>query len=121
MAATFLVFKIVCAVVVFGFFARIAYIMYDDLRNTPVDQRDSFGEVLRIGAGSLTKAWLRLVALVSSALSFITMAVPALQMPEAQAAIQKYLPADYVTVTILVIAVIGLFARSRSTDDGRVL
>lgn len=116
-----MIFKLASFLVVFGVTAYIGWVMFQDFRNTPPDDRDSFQELLRLGAGSLTKVWLRLVALVSGAMSAVGFMIPALQMPEAQAAIQKYLPAESVTAVILAIALIGLITRSRTSDDGRLL
>lgn len=117
----FLIFKLACFVIVFGVVGYIGYIMVTDWRATPAEERDEVGEIIALGAGSLTKAWLRIVALVSGAISAIGFAVPALQLPEAQNAINKYFPSEWVTAVILGIAVIGLLSRSRTSEDGRWL
>lgn len=116
-----LIFRLVCAAIVFGFLGYICYIMWDDWKNTANEDKDTLGELLRLGAGSLTKVWLRFVSLISSVLAGLSFLIPGLQLPEAHAAINKYLPPEWVAGVVLGIAVVGLLTRSRSSEDGRWL
>jgi hypothetical protein len=115
------IFNLVSIAIAFGFVAYFGWVMIQDWRTTPREARDTWQEILALGAGSATKVWLRFVALVSSFMTFLQFVIPALQMPEVQDVVVKYLPPERVSAALLGIAVVGLFARGRTSDDDRLL
>lgn len=95
--------------------------MIVDWRATDPNDRDEFGEIVALGAGSLVKAWMRIVGVVAGTISATSWLAEALQLPQVSEAINKYLPAQYVTLAILVIAILGVWARNRTSDTTSVL
>lgn len=104
---------IFAAILVF-MFGAIAWQMVSDWRSTPKEDRDEFGEIVALGRGSITKAWLRVVGLVGAGLSAAANLAEALQLPQVTEAINTYLPAQYVTAALLAIALIGIWSRNHS-------
>jgi hypothetical protein len=95
------------------------YVLWRDYKSTPAEDKESkLDHLWALGKGSATKVWLRLVGIVGTVLTFAGQFADMLQIPQVSDAIRQYLPPDKVSAALLIIAVIGTLARSRSQDGG---
>lgn len=109
-----MIFKLIFGGVLLAFASTMIFFAIKDWYETPAEDRDEFGEIIALGRGSLTRSWLRVVGVVGGLLSGVANFADALQLPQVTEAINAYLPAQYVTGAILLIALIGIWTRNRT-------
>lgn len=109
--------KLISAAVLLFVAAAIVRQAIIDWRATPPDLRDEFGEIVALGANSATKAWLRLVGLIASGLAALGWVSEAANLPQVQDAMQKYLSPEIVLTATVLAALIGIWARNRTSDS----